>query len=55
MKKARIEVRMSYEQKELLKLAAYYAGFNTLTGFIIHTMVNESNKIIKEHNENRKV
>jgi uncharacterized protein (DUF1778 family) len=50
MKKVRFEMQMTDEQKRLLKLAANYAGFNTLSAFILKTCIDESKKVIKRNN-----
>ncbi|EMR00918.1 type II toxin-antitoxin system TacA family antitoxin [Cesiribacter andamanensis] len=47
--KARIETRVSQEQKELFEKAAALAGFNTLTDFILSTVKKKAEKIVKKH------
>ena len=46
--KERLEARISKDKKKLLKRAAALSH-NSLTDFIIHTLVEKANKIIKEH------
>lgn len=45
----RIDVRISKEQKELIKYASALRGFKSLTEFIIFCINTEANKIIKEN------
>lgn len=45
----RIDVRISKQQKELIKHASVLRGFKSLSEFVIFCITNESNNIIKEH------
>jgi len=45
----RIDVRISKEQKELIKYASALSGFKNLTEFIVHCINTEAQKIIKEN------
>jgi len=45
----RIDVRISKEQKELIKYASALRGFKNLTEFIVYCANAEANKIIKEN------
>lgn len=47
----RIDVRISKEQKELIKYASDLIGFKSLTEFIIFCANKEANEIIAEHNQ----
>lgn len=47
----RIDVRISKEQKELIKFACDLSGFKNLTEFVIFCASKESNKIIIENNQ----
>ena len=47
----RIDVRISKEQKELIKFASELRGFKSLTEFIVFTTNKEANKIIAEKNQ----
>ncbi|WP_347068514.1 DUF1778 domain-containing protein [Flavobacterium sp. WV_118_3] len=47
----RIDVRISKEQKELIKYAADLCGFKSLTEFIIFCANKEANKVIVENNQ----
>ncbi|MBE8714102.1 type II toxin-antitoxin system TacA family antitoxin [Sphingobacterium hungaricum] len=47
----RIDVRISKEQKELVKYASSLSGFKNLSEFIVFCINKESKKIIKENNE----
>ncbi len=47
----RIDVRISKEQKELIKLASELKGFKSLTEFVVFCINNEANKIILENNQ----
>ena len=47
----RIDVRISKEQKELIKYASDLKGFKSLTEFIIFYINKEANDIIIEHNQ----
>jgi uncharacterized protein (DUF1778 family) len=47
----RIDLRISKEQKELIKYASDLSGFKSLTEFIIFCANKESNEIIIEHNK----
>jgi uncharacterized protein (DUF1778 family) len=44
----RIDVRISREQKELIKYASELKGFKSLTEFIVSCIGNEAKKIISE-------
>ncbi|MFH6966616.1 DUF1778 domain-containing protein [Flavobacterium sp. FlaQc-28] len=45
----RIDVRISKQQKELIKHASVLRGFKNLTEFVIYCINTEANKIIKEN------
>lgn len=45
----RIDVRISREQKELIKYASVLRGFKNLSEFIVFCINAEANKIIKEN------
>lgn len=45
----RIDVRISREQKELVKYASALRGFKNLSEFIVFCINNEANKIIQEN------
>lgn len=47
--KARFDTRLPLEQKLLFEKAAAYAGFNSLSEFILSTVQKEALEIIKEH------
>ena len=47
----RIDVRISKEQKELIKFASELRGFKSLTEFIVSTTSKEASKIIAEKNQ----
>ena len=47
----RIDVRISKEQKELIKLACDLSGFKNLTEFVVFCISKEANKIIIENNQ----
>lgn len=47
----RIDVRISKEQKELIKLASELKGFKSLTEFVVFCINNEAHKIILENNQ----
>jgi uncharacterized protein (DUF1778 family) len=46
----RIDVRISREQKELIKYAAELSGFKSLSEFIVFHIQAQANKIIKDNN-----
>ncbi|WP_430612094.1 DUF1778 domain-containing protein [Flavobacterium sp. JP2137] len=46
----RIDVRISKEQKELIKFASELKGFKNLTEFVVFCISNEANRIILENN-----
>ncbi len=46
----RIDVRISKEQKELIKYAAELSGFKSLSEFIVFHIQAKANNIIKESN-----
>ncbi|MFZ1611085.1 MAG: DUF1778 domain-containing protein [Chitinophagales bacterium] len=46
--KTRFDARLSREQKELFEKAAYLGGFRSLTEFIIQSVQEKANEIIKE-------
>jgi uncharacterized protein (DUF1778 family) len=48
--KARFDTKLSKEQKELFAYAASLGGFRTLTEFVIYSVQEKANSIIKEHN-----
>ncbi len=45
----RIDVRISREQKELVKIASEMLGFKSLSEFIIYCINSESRKIIMDN------
>lgn len=45
----RIDVRISKEQKELIKSASELSGFKSLTEFIVYTISKEAKRIIEEN------
>ncbi|MDI9876046.1 type II toxin-antitoxin system TacA family antitoxin [Flectobacillus rivi] len=45
----RIDVRISKEQKELIKYASSLKGFKSLSEFIVYCVSSEANKIIMEN------
>ncbi len=47
----RIDVRISKEQKELIRYASDLRGFKSLTEFIVYSVNKEANDIINEHNQ----
>lgn len=47
----RIDIRISKEQKELIKLASELKGFKNLTEFVVFCINKETNKIIIENNQ----
>ncbi len=47
----RIDIRISKEQKELIKFASELKGFKNLTEFVVYCINNEANKIIIENNQ----
>ena len=47
----RIDVRISKEQKELIKYASDLSGFKNLTEFIIYSVNKEAKKVIIENNQ----
>jgi uncharacterized protein (DUF1778 family) len=46
----RIDVRISREQKELIKLASEILGFKSLSEFVIYCVRTQANKIIIDNN-----
>jgi uncharacterized protein (DUF1778 family) len=46
----RIDVRISKEQKELIKYASELSGFKSLSEFIVFHIQAQANKIIKNNN-----
>ncbi len=48
--KARFDAKIPKVQKEIFEYAASLGGFRTLTDFIINTVQEKANAIIKEHN-----
>ena len=47
----RIDIRISKEQKELVKYASSLSGFKNLSEFVLHCINKESRQIILENNE----
>ena len=47
----RIDVRISREQKELVKYASSLSGFKNLSEFIVFCISKEARQIIKDNNE----
>ena len=48
--RARFDAKIPKVQKELFEYAASLGGFRTLTDFIINTVQEKANAIIREHN-----
>lgn len=46
----RIDVRISREQKELIKYASELSGFKSLSEFIVYHVQTQAQKIIKDSN-----
>lgn len=46
----RIDVRISKEQKELVKYASTLSGFKNLSEFVVFCISKEAKQIIKENN-----
>lgn len=46
----RIDVRISREQKELIKHASVLRGFKNVSEFIVTFVTNEASKIVSENN-----
>jgi uncharacterized protein (DUF1778 family) len=46
----RIDVRISREQKRLIKYASELRGFKSLTEFVVYCINSEASKIINENN-----
>lgn len=46
----RIDVRISKEQKELVKYASTFNGFKNLSEFVVFCISKEAKQIIKENN-----
>jgi len=51
VEKARFEARLTKKQKETFEKAAFLAGFSSLTDFVIFTLQNKSDEIIKENEQ----
>lgn len=47
---ARFDTRLSKEQKDFFTYAASLGGFRTLTEFVITSVQEKAQKIVKEHN-----
>ena len=47
----RIDIRISKEQKELIKFASDISGFKSLSEFIVFSVNKEANKVIVENNQ----
>lgn len=47
----RIDVRISKEQKDLVKYACDLSGFKSLSEFVVHCISKEANQIILENKE----
>ena len=47
----RIDVRISKEQKELIKCASVIRGFKNVSEFIVTYVANEASKIVSENNK----
>jgi uncharacterized protein (DUF1778 family) len=45
----RIDVRISREQKELIKYASVLRGFKSVSEFVIHCINTEASKVINEN------
>ena len=50
LEKARVETRLSKEQKVFFKHAANLGGYRTLTEFIINAAQERATKIVEEYN-----
>lgn len=50
IEKARFDAKIPKVQKALFEYAASLGGFRTLTDFIINTVQEKANAIIREHN-----
>lgn len=48
IEQARFDARLPKEQKQLFEKAAYLSGYRNLTDFIILTVQEKANQIIKE-------
>lgn len=46
----RIDVRISKEQKELIKFASELSGFKSLSEFVVYHVGKRAKEIVKEHN-----
>lgn len=46
---ARLDTRVSEEQKELFELATVLGGFRTLTEFVVSTLQEKAKIIVEEH------
>lgn len=46
----RIDVRISTEQKELIKYASLLRGFKSVSEFVVYCINSEANKIINDSN-----
>jgi uncharacterized protein (DUF1778 family) len=51
MNSVRFDARLAKEQKELFEYAAQLGGYRNLTDFVIHVLMEKSEKIIEKHNE----
>lgn len=49
--KARLESRLTVEQKQLFERAAVLAGYGSLSDFVIQTVQKRAKRIIKENEE----
>ena len=49
--KDRIDIRISKEQKELVKYASELRGFKSVSDFIISCINSEANRIIEDNNK----
>lgn len=48
MKTARLEARLSADQKQLIELAASYQGVSK-TDFVLSTVLAEARRVVKDH------
>lgn len=47
----RIDVRISREQKELVKYASELLGFKSLSEFVVFCINKEANQVVKDNNQ----
>jgi uncharacterized protein (DUF1778 family) len=49
-KEKRIDIRLSKEQKDLLTYAQICSGHNSLSSFILSTMIAKASEVVREYN-----